>query len=453
MTAWTGRHFSRPYLDADVELGSGSGEIALVRGGRRGTLAVDGDIDSAHALLVALTNPDCPAWTAARGGDAAPLQVLLRDLDRLGWLREADDGAGRDLLAARTAALATTVEWAHAWLANAGRAREPATANLADATLRQCRTSWRNSSPLTDAILNEVLDGGNRACSLWDPVALAVCDPAEIAQQVWAAVQLSVLRGIPGLAARHREFLPWEVDGTGVNVLVRAEAAAEALLGALAPLELTGLIERPGGATAAAPVVFQHRWFATIRYVDAAAGMLTYRLAPALRRLAVSYIGEEMGHEVHEAATCRRLGVDDEALATFAPLVWFAAYPEVLSSYAQRTPLSFLLSMTVAEGLPGSGQRLSERLLERGFDVPGGADHDAIDRELNHEMVTRTMLAQLPWIDADTARRAIADFLHVVEISHFGWQMLSRYVDAGLPATPVPFGLPAETVVGLNTAS
>lgn len=287
----------------------------------------------------------------------------------------------------------------------------------------------------------------------WDSIALAVCDPAEVTQQVWGGLQLAVMSGCDDLAARHEVFVPASVpDGPGLNLLVEAEHCAEALLDALGESELLQAIDQPGGLARAAPTVFLHRWFETVRYVDAAAGLLSYRLRPELRAIVLEYLREEMGHEVHEVQTCRALGLEDGDLAQFAPLAWFAAYPEMLAIFAQRRPLSFLLSMTVAEGLPGSGRQLTQRLLDRGLEAASAADHDEIDRELNHQMVTRTMLAQLPWVDGEAGRAAIADFLQIVEVAHRAWQLLSRSVESGLPATPRPFEMSAETLLELSAA-
>jgi hypothetical protein len=162
-----------------------------------------------------------------------------------------------------------------------------------------------------------------------------------------------------------------------------------------------------------------------------------------------------MGHELHELRMCHALGVTSSDLARFAPLALLAACPELLGVWAERRPLSFLLAMTIAEGLPGSGARLPERLAERlaadGIDTTTITAHDDMDQQLNHEMVTRTLLAQLDWVTGAAAAEATSDLLLLIEIAHAGWQILSRYVAAGLPTTPRPFAMTADVVAGLCT--
>lgn len=459
MTAWAGRHFRRPYLASTVHAGARPGEIELRDGERTMALSVDGEVDGARSLLAALTDPESEAWRHLADDGPPPLVELVTDLDRHGWLREGDD-SGRRRRAERADRLDELVDrsarWLDAWSdrdLDGGRGGGPPAGDLATTVLADCRRAWRRSSPLTEQVLGRVIDGDAVDRHGWDPVALVVCDVGDVERQVWAALQLVVLTRSPGCRSRHGRFVPSSLpDGPGVNVLVSAEHRAEALLAELGEPELHGLIRRPGGAERAAPVVFQHRWFETVRYVEAAAGLLRFRLGAGLRGLAVQYLREEMGHEVHEAHTCNELGVSGRDLAEFAPLAWFAAYPELLGDLAERRPLSFLLAMTVAEGLPGSGRRLTEALVEhRG----GGADlvaHDEIDLQLNHEMVTRTFLSRLDWVSGPSACEAIADLLRIVELAHVGWQLLSRYAAAGLAVTPRPFGMTADVVAGLGAA-
>jgi hypothetical protein len=455
VTGWTGSHFARPYLAARIAPGPGPGELELRDGERAMTLTIDGDVGAAASLLTALTQAGSDAWVQL-GGEAPPaLVALVTDLDRFGWLREADaSGASRH--DTRVGRLDALVGRARRWLGSAGGASapEPSDDNLAAAALASCRGAWRRSSPLTHRILTQLLDGASPGG--WDPVATAVCDPADIENQVWAALQLVVMSRCRGLDARHRRFVPaTRLDGPGVNVLVMAEQCAVALLADLGAPELHRLIVEPGGAARAAPVIFQHRWYGTIRYVEATAGLLRYRLGPSLRALALQYLREEMGHELHELRMCHALGVTSSDLARFAPLALLAACPELLGVWAERRPLSFLLAMTIAEGLPGSGARLPERLAERlaadGIDTTTITAHDDMDQQLNHEMVTRTLLAQLDWVTGAAAAEATSDLLLLIEIAHAGWQILSRYVAAGLPTTPRPFAMTADVVAGLCT--
>ena len=449
MTTWSGQHFVRPYLASDVRTGAAAGEIELRDGNRSMALSIDGDVEEARSVLTALTRPGNDVWTQIAQDPPVALLELVTDLDRHGWLREGDD-SGQVKRDERARRLDVLLERAHRWLDEAGdRCRGTASpGNLFAPVLARCREVWRRSSPLTDQALRQLIDGDGPAD--WDPVALVVCDPADVEQQVWAALQLLVMRTSDALQAKAHSFVPATVpDSPGINVLVTAEQCAEALLGDLGEPELHRVIREPGGALRAAPMVFQHRWFETIRYVEAAAGLLRFRLGADLRSLVLQYLREEMGHEIHESETCRELGISEEDLSCFAPLAGFAAYPELLGDLAERRPLSFLLTMTVAEGLPGSGRRLTERLAEAGVAASALTAHDEIDEQLDHEMVTRTMLSRLDWVAGSAATGAIADFLGIVELAYMAWHTLSRYVAAGLPDSPRAFGLTPDLVLQL----
>jgi hypothetical protein len=448
---WARGHFTLPYLASTVDKGAHAGEIELRDGERRMALSIDGDVDQACSLLTDLTRPGSDTWALLAHDAPIALVDLVTDLDRLGWLREGD-GSGRKRRDRRAHRLDRLLASARRWLQEAGGVHHQpvASGNLLVPVLETCRRVWRRSSPLTDAILADLLDGHPVGSTPWDPVALAVCDFRDVEQQVWAALQLIVMSRSDHLSARYVSFVPPELpDGPAINVLVTAERCAEALLAELGEPELHRVIDEPGGAGRAAPIVFQHRWFATIRYVEAAAGLLRFRLGDGLRTLVLQYLREEMGHEIHESETCHELGISERDLAGFAPLACFAAYPELLGDLAERRPLSFLLTMTVAEGMPGGGHRLTERLARHGVGSSTITAHDEIDRELGHEMVTRTLLAQLDWVGGDAASEAIADFLSVVELAHAGWQTLSRYVEAGLADVARPFALTPDAVAEL----
>ncbi len=448
MSGWRRPHFLRPYLAADVDT-SCAGVVVLRDDDRTLELTVDGDHGAAAALLRSLSDPTSVAWDQLAANGEPSLGVLVADLDRLGWLRDADV-SGRDRLVDRARSADELCDRASRWLAGADRLPAASGDDLAAEVLVVCRRRWERTSPVAGQILTAVIDG--RRDDRWDAVGLVVTDPVDLERQVWAGVVLTVISRHAARAMQHQRHIPAVIaDGPGINVLVQAEACIEAFLGAQGPLAFSTLIESSSGAASIAPLVYQHRWYETIHYVDALTGLLRVQLGARLRDLVHGYLAEEVGHEIHEVEACAAVGVTVRDLDGFAPLPWFAAYPELLGGWAESRPLSFLLAITVAEGMPGAGERLTERLAAHGDAQPEATTaHDQIDRQLDHEMVTRALLTEVDWVGGDDARAAVSDVLRLVEVTTRGWAMLARYAAAGLPRTPRAFEISPDILLDLE---
>lgn len=122
MSAWSGRHFRSPYLAATVGLGAGAGEIELRHGSRIGSVEIAGDLGAAMALFAGLADPASAVWRDVSQNGGAHLQSLVGDLDRLGWLRDADE-SGRDRRDEHAARLDNTLVQASRLTRLAARAR------------------------------------------------------------------------------------------------------------------------------------------------------------------------------------------------------------------------------------------------------------------------------------------------------------------------------------------
>jgi hypothetical protein len=450
LTPWRRPHYVRPYLASQDIEDVRPGHLRLRNGARTLDLSVGGDSAEAAALLTQLTDPCSDTWARADETDA--IAELVTALDLTGWILDADvAGGGRreqDLAELREAA-GSAADWYSESVRLVGVDLDGD--SLAATVLDRCRCRWREGSPLAARVVDDIIEGRGVRPDRWEGNGLELTDVIDIKRQVWAAVQLAAFSGRGG-AARAPALVPRDVpSGPGINVLVAAEASAEALLGELGRTGLEAVLDLPSTCDEGARVVFQHRWFQTIRYVDSVASLLHHRLGLEMRELVTRYLVEEAGHEVHEVEACRSLGVDEAELAEFAPLAWFAVHPDVLTDLAVLRPVSFLVSVTVAEGFPHGARRVSEMLHNGGDQDPTLTQHDFLDRDLAHEGVTRTLLGAISWVDADVARQAIADFLLVTELTHAGWQQLANYVAAELPATPRAFAIDPLTSVRIGT--
>src|SRR5262249_46222675 len=155
------------------------------------------------------------------------------------------------------------------------------------------------------------------------------------------------------------------------------------------PSPLVQLIDRGVEIRKAAVGVYLHQYFITARYIEAVYAFLQQPLRADLKAAGTRYLLEEIGHEVHELAACRELGISAQEIDDFAPLPFFSAYPEVLGAVAEADPLAFCLAISVAEGLPGASKPIVAALAERGIVGSSLAAHQEIDERLEHGLVTR----------------------------------------------------------------
>ena len=165
------------------------------------------------------------------------------------------------------------------------------------------------------------------------------------------------------------------------------------------PSPLLDLIGQSVEVRKVAVGIYLHEYLITTRYIEAIHAFLQNNLRADLRATGTRYLLEEIGHEVHELAACRELGVQDHEIARFAPLPFFAAYPEVLGAVGELDPLAFCLAVSVAEGLPGTSKPIAAALANRGVVENSLAAHQAIDERLDHTLMTRRLMQHIPWVE------------------------------------------------------
>ena len=461
--------YQKPFLASDgVELAAAGSSIVLRDGARKLELTIDGDLESARSLIDSLRNPEADIWKEFKSGEQNGLADLLDKLDRFGWIREADKSGAAQFQSERNDFYALR-DRAVSWLRSAPIGEEalrhfsrlandisthrisfpekiPAGISLPHDTLELLLHSWKQTSPLALQLFASVLRDESTAL---DSLAITMSDRDDVSKQLWSGLVLLLLCGPSSPTGRYREFVPRDdLSGPGLNVLVQAEGAAESLLNAMGPSSLLTLLDKGKLAKSAAVLVYLHQYFITIRYIEAVISFLRYRLRNPLRDLGFRYLMEEYGHEIHELEACLDLGLREDEVREFAPLPYFLAYPEVLGFIAQIDPLAFCLSVTVAEGLPGTTKPIVRALAAKGVTSPNLAAHQEIDVKLDHTLFTRRFLQTIPWVESEVARRSIERFLFVLELSQLCWSQVVRYVEhARVELVPREFDLtPAEVL-------
>src|ERR687892_707081 len=448
-------HFRRPFLAVDdIAAGPRTDEVVLRRGDRELSLDIDGDRDAAMRVLGTLRDPSSAVWGEVTRSPTVGVGQLVDQLDRCGWLLDADDSAASRVVQ-RVGQLESLCDEAVKWLDDAKAVAD----GKGEATVRRLLSTvmWagdlaaaledaRSAGRLT-AVPDPRDDGGSPAP---DVAARALhlsltswqrTSPLTL-QVVARALQRSAAGG-PAWAARYPRHVPRsDVAGPGVNVLVVAEHCAERLMIELGRSPLFATMATAEGAERAARYIYQHQHFVTVRYIEAIFSFLRYRLDEPVRRVGLRYLNEEQGHESHELAACLELGLTESDVCEFAPFPLFAAYPEVLGALAERDPLSFCLAVTAAEGMPAAVKQLPGALASSGVAGVSLGTHVEIDVVLDHAQFTRRLLGTVPWVPAPLAARALADVLFVVELSQLAWRQIAGYAArSDLSPTPRPFAL------------
>jgi hypothetical protein len=492
-------HYRRPFLAAGRIINAGEpGCLELSEGNRSIVLTVEaGDVDSVRQLLEQLCQSDSDCWIKVRECHDPGLVALVDRLDRLGWIREGDY-SGSAQLANEADESRELVQRARGWLLDSadcvdamgcgrqnGRTYAKALALFADEAeshlrgtsdgfgiraLADCISGdmaafalssmlyrWRRTSPCTLRIVHAVFRAAaasldtthTNAAPDVDECDAALADPSLVGKLVWSASALALLSAAQKHVSDCITFMPsFDRGGPGLNILIEAEAAAERMMLARGPSPLLDVIGQSVEVRKVAIGVYLHEYLMTTRYTEAIYAFLQNNLRADLRATGTRYLLEEIGHEVHELAACRELGVLDHEIAEFAPLPFFSAYPEVLGAVAELDPLAFCLAVSVAEGLPGTSKPIVTALAKRGVVENSLAAHQAIDERLDHALMTRRLMRHIPWVEPASARRAAQRFLTIVELSQLCWRQLANYAQVpGFPAVPKTFGMSAADLL------
>lgn len=106
------------------------------------------------------------------------------------------------------------------------------------------------------------------------------------------------------------------------------------------------------------------------------------------------------------------------------------------------------MAVTVAEGLPGTKKSISDALGQRGLMDDDLSAHEEIDLELDHQRYTRRFMKEIGWIDNQSGKRAISDFLLVVELTQRGWEQIVKFAESSeISFITKPFSISPKEVL------
>ena len=99
------------------------------------------------------------------------------------------------------------------------------------------------------------------------------------------------------------------------------------------------------------------------------------------------------------------------------------AYVDVMAHLAEVDPMTFLLAMTCAEGLPGTRKTLPAELATALVDTaPGLGEHVNLDANMNHGLMARRLTRDAGMVSAPAGRRAIGRFHQILILSQRSWR-------------------------------
>jgi hypothetical protein len=450
--------YRRPYLLVDGVDREDDNRILLRRGARILELEIDGEADAAETWLRALRDPDSESWSSINKGSPQVVQML----DHEGWLADAGSTtAERD-----HDSLGRAVTWLQAAIAHSDDAqlsrrilelaRDDARMLVAQldrgilaadwpradqlamrALLIQLRC-WQRTAPealrMISVAFDHALQGGRgMAAETW--VAPWMGAQPEL---LWQACSL-LFTALVELGSTHDGGDRPVAGGAAINTLVEAENRVRALLETIGHGPIETVLQNKAFTEDFGRSVFLHQHRVTERFVESILPLMRRRLNPRFRRLVYRYFDEELGHEEHEKAICRRLGLSDPVIDAFVPLPYFGAYVDMLGYAAEVDPLTFLLSLCAAEGLPGTRKPLPDLLVEAGLTDLPLSDHTDIDEALNHSVYSRRLFGELDPVSTVQANCALERFVDIVELSQRAWHQAANAVQAGIGLDAAPF--------------
>lgn len=474
----------KPRLAAEkIESNAASQCLTLYNNGRTLEIQIEGDFEEARNFLQSLTNPDNLIWQKiSQTGEEHNLSAVVETLNQYGWIEE--DNTGLPLLkAAEEIQYDTLIKEAVAWLVNAMKNKEKpegtfflniyvdaiqlltesASGKRSVTSLHQLPVteqqsmpvialmlllrSWQHSAPATLAAFTKALGEmlnvmriGLIESKIVHPGLTGMEDLSEMRGQLWAVCCL-MMDGVDNKSLPlYQTYTSGKFnDDTGLNTVIHAESVAESLITGMGEPILFEAIENRESVNRCAANIFLHQHFITTKYLRAITTFLRFHVKQAVHKTGFEYLLEEMGHDEHEREACLTLGLTDEDIARFSPLPWFAVYSEILTYLCEVNPLSFCLSIAVAEGMPGQKKLLTDALSAQGIDDPDLAVHTELDLNLNHSYYPRKLAAGFPWIAGSQRKEALEYFLFVLELSQRGWVQLANHASSSLQLVPEPF--------------
>ena len=446
------RLIAKPFLAVE-EIEVNGSQVRLSANGRGLALDSGSDADALELaqFLTSMRAPDAPLW--ADQSLVTSMDPLLRQLDQNGLLSEgASPDQHRDRHEAeRDRSVAALAAWfaearAHcgpevtaclrAW---ASRALAPtqeasdAENNLFAWALEQMTIYWNRSAP---TVIGTALTALERAGVtegyelperyIHDPLS----DLAAISAELDAFATVSLLAAIKRVAVAAPTC---EGSLTGAGLALGVEQAAYAYL-TNRPSNLPGAAQH--GSIRLARGIYVEQFHLSSRFVEA--------ICPLLERRS-----NAISDPPSSSTTRRRLAtrswrppparpwVSPGTNSRSIPLPTWVAYIDALIAMAGTSPVSFLASILVAEGLPGSRPAVADLLADSGLlgEVSQTAGvHDQLNVDLDHTYLSRRLLSRCRAIPAADADEALLGVAMMLELNRWAWSLAAWFY--GPPAGP-----------------
>lgn len=494
--------YSKPHLIIDrIEVEEKAKKIKLFGRGRTLEIDFEGDAGSGTELLHKLKDSDNEIWKSLFSNSDQEFQQTVEMLDKYGWIED-DDSQGQQELALTNQGFDKIVRMASDWLDKAanelnkkdyskfetfrlllisflndtvnllrelekGKRSVVSVSNLpsvgnetmASKALVLTLRSWQKTSPKSLLAFGSALLINARKIppvekdllemSLPLPDLSGIEDIDAIRNQVWTASCLLLQSLNINESSQYNRIINSLIEpDSGINTVIQAEGLAELLVSSLDQSELLTVLNHKEYAHKCGCNIFLHQHFITIRYLESILSFLQYRMRTSLRNVGFQYLLEEIGHDVHEKEACIRLGLTENDILKFSPLSFFEVYSEIIAYLSELVPLSFCLSVIVAEGMPGQKKIITDKLAAQGIDDPDLAIHTELDLELNHTYYPRELMKNIRWISGKERLEAIQNFLFVLELSQLGWTQIARYAaNSKLPLVPIAFQATPEMII------
>ncbi|MDD1791723.1 hypothetical protein LRP50_01085 [Enterovibrio sp. ZSDZ42] len=314
------------------------------------------------------------------------------------------------------------------------------------AILKGLFCSWKYSNSfvleVVSRILEEVLnkDVGNHTLE----IGFVIKDQIKEIQECVTSFVWCVCRSQGKDSERHffREDILIDCTDTGLNLGITSEKLARDCLDAVSSSPYMKALYQPEHQAVLARATYIQEYFINERFVEIIAPAIAKKLPLPLKALFRRYYAEEIGHEAFERQTCITLGVNCTDLDSMIPLPLTQAFCDVFTWLANEEVLAYFLSIVITEGLPGEKNIINSVLASSSIfpdDVNRASlEHEDLNDELNHQMISRLVLSQISYVSEAEQERAIKLFLLVLELNCRAWDELYRHhVEEKRPLCPM----------------
>ncbi len=167
--------------------------------------------------------------------------------------------------------------------------------------------------------------------------------------------------------------------------------------------------------------IYIEQFHVTTRFVEIIGPLLAKRFKPAIRTRFFNYFHEEFGHEEYELDTCKALGLERNHVESAIPLPMTTVYVDAYTVLAQTSPLSFMLSIMITEGLLNHKNPFHDRLdqlIHKALKADAISSlHHKLNDELNHSSLSRLFLADVDYVSPTQQRQMLNAALFMLELN------------------------------------